>query len=410
MPTIAPNESWKQLYMLAMSKSGNLTGAAAVLQALLESDCVAGSDGIDPVLLGAGANLALTRFAQGRLGEAELLARTALDAATARGWTSLLHARTAHLASALVHALRADWEQADAAIAAGFAAVVGGAEPPTTLWLLCAQLEVAVSRGRPRATQHVARLLDASMRDWEPTGFLADAAEHALTDAALAATWPGGPGPGSTRSRHAGSSQAQTPVQIACQARRRLAGGDHARARVMAVSATRLTDHETVLDLVAAIDAWLVIALADDLDHRSSTAVAAVQRAVELASPESIARPFLTTGSPRLRLLLARLVEEGGHGWLSGGDREAAFAAALLSRLGGASVAPESNPLLEPLTERELAMLHALPTMKSNAEIAVDAYVSVNTVKAHLKGLYRKLGVSSRRRAVERGRELGLLP
>jgi LuxR family maltose regulon positive regulatory protein len=63
-----------------------------------------------------------------------------------------------------------------------------------------------------------------------------------------------------------------------------------------------------------------------------------------------------------------------------------------------------------PLTDRELAILTALATMQSNAEIAAELFVSVNTVKAHLKSLFRKLEVGTRRGAVRRGRDLGLLP
>ena len=47
--------------------------------------------------------------------------------------------------------------------------------------------------------------------------------------------------------------------------------------------------------------------------------------------------------------------------------------------------------------------------MLSNADIAAQMYVSVNTVKAHLRVLYRKLGVTQRREAVARAREMGLL-
>ena len=65
---------------------------------------------------------------------------------------------------------------------------------------------------------------------------------------------------------------------------------------------------------------------------------------------------------------------------------------------------------MEPLTGRELAMLAELPTMKTNAEIAAEYFVSVNTVKAHLKSLYRKLDVASRRAAVQRAQDLHLLP
>jgi LuxR family maltose regulon positive regulatory protein len=47
--------------------------------------------------------------------------------------------------------------------------------------------------------------------------------------------------------------------------------------------------------------------------------------------------------------------------------------------------------------------------MMSNAEIAGEMFVSVNTVKTHLKHIYRKLDVSERRDAVRRGRDLHLL-
>ncbi len=59
--------------------------------------------------------------------------------------------------------------------------------------------------------------------------------------------------------------------------------------------------------------------------------------------------------------------------------------------------------MVEHLTERELIVLHYLPTMLKAGEIASDLYVSVNTVKAHLRSMYRKLGVSNRREAVGTG-------
>jgi LuxR family maltose regulon positive regulatory protein len=65
--------------------------------------------------------------------------------------------------------------------------------------------------------------------------------------------------------------------------------------------------------------------------------------------------------------------------------------------------------LVEQLTDREREVLHHLPTLMSNGEIAEGMHLSVNTVKTHLKAVYRKLGVEGRRQAVLRGRELELI-
>jgi LuxR family maltose regulon positive regulatory protein len=89
---------------------------------------------------------------------------------------------------------------------------------------------------------------------------------------------------------------------------------------------------------------------------------------------------------------------------------QSVFVADLLDKL---TPPPEQQTvaalMVEHLTERELIVLHYLPTMLKAGEIASDLYVSVNTVKAHLRSMYRKLGVSNRREAVERARTVGLL-
>ena len=71
----------------------------------------------------------------------------------------------------------------------------------------------------------------------------------------------------------------------------------------------------------------------------------------------------------------------------------------------GATVAP----LLEPLSDREQAILRYLPTTLSNREIAAELFVTTNTVKTHLRSIYRKLDVARRREAVDRARDLRLL-
>jgi DNA-binding CsgD family transcriptional regulator len=63
----------------------------------------------------------------------------------------------------------------------------------------------------------------------------------------------------------------------------------------------------------------------------------------------------------------------------------------------------------EPLTESEARVLRYLPTYMGSPEIAAELYVSANTVKTHLRHLYRKLGAHSRQEAVQRAQAIGLL-
>ena len=75
----------------------------------------------------------------------------------------------------------------------------------------------------------------------------------------------------------------------------------------------------------------------------------------------------------------------------------------------GVSAARESGILLEELTDRELAILRTLPGSATQREIGAALYLSINTIKAYNKNLYRKLGVNSRTEAVAVARELGLI-
>jgi LuxR family maltose regulon positive regulatory protein len=61
------------------------------------------------------------------------------------------------------------------------------------------------------------------------------------------------------------------------------------------------------------------------------------------------------------------------------------------------------------LSERELEVLRYLPTMLTASEIAAQLYISVNTIKAHTRSIYAKLGASRRQDAVVRAYEWGIL-
>jgi len=69
-----------------------------------------------------------------------------------------------------------------------------------------------------------------------------------------------------------------------------------------------------------------------------------------------------------------------------------------------------AEPLIvEPLTEREQEVLRHVAHMLSTAEVAGAMYISTNTVKTHLKNIFRKLAAGHRREAVRRARELELI-
>ena len=66
-------------------------------------------------------------------------------------------------------------------------------------------------------------------------------------------------------------------------------------------------------------------------------------------------------------------------------------------------------PVLEPLTDREREVLRHVSVMLNTAEIASEMFISINTVKSHLKSIHRKLGASHRFEAVRRAKQLELI-
>jgi LuxR family maltose regulon positive regulatory protein len=85
------------------------------------------------------------------------------------------------------------------------------------------------------------------------------------------------------------------------------------------------------------------------------------------------------------------------------------FQQARLARLRRRLAALQTANRTDTLTERELAVLQLLAGPLSLREIAEKLYVSLNTVKTHVRAIYRKLGVSTRHDAVHRGLDAGIL-
>jgi LuxR family maltose regulon positive regulatory protein len=158
----------------------------------------------------------------------------------------------------------------------------------------------------------------------------------------------------------------------------------------------------TAMPLAVRLEAGLLDALAAHqlADRRRCTT--ALEHVLALAEPEGFRRVFTSAGTA-VRDLLVRHLDCGTAYWSLVNDLVAA------SRDAGSRPATPTMNLDEPLTERELTVLRFLQSVLSLTEIAAELHLSVNTVKTHLRNIYRKLDTNRRREAVRRGRDMRLI-
>ena len=126
-----------------------------------------------------------------------------------------------------------------------------------------------------------------------------------------------------------------------------------------------------------------------------------LERAVGLAAKDGWIQVFAGEGAP-MRELFERVADSPFRRLVLGAMRE-----------GGTSPKPPSKPdqssLVDPLSERELEVLRLLASELDGPDIARHLVVSLNTVRTHTKHIYTKLDVNSRRSAVAKAHQLGLL-
>lgn len=153
--------------------------------------------------------------------------------------------------------------------------------------------------------------------------------------------------------------------------------------------------------LVARVAMWLHTA-ARELDQgRTEPATRALCHALKLAEPENLRRPIMEAPPGLRRLLRGDPELSGRHQWLGGDPTGTAPAES--------GPEPHRPILVEQLTNREHEVLRNMAALLSTDEIAGTMFVSVNTVKTHVRGILRKLCVNRRNDAIRRARELGLV-
>jgi LuxR family maltose regulon positive regulatory protein len=322
------------------------------------------------LLLGCLGRAAALELAEGRLRRAESAARAVLALAEPRGWHRTGAAAWAYASLAAVHWHRDEIDDAERRADAAAAAAYAAREERALIAVRALRAHLAAGRGELDRARGLLRLAHEALARGGP-----------VTARWLESLGPAPWGPEETRG----------PIAEAASS---LARGDPLAAlrRV-----ERLAAVEPALHPVLRLHAELVEALARHRLGQLDAGAQSFERALAIAAGEGYRRPFVSA-LPVRRLLERHLGRPTAYGPL---------VAELLDALAKDADLPLG--LLEPLSERERAVLRLLPTLLSYPEIAGELFVSVNTVKTHVKSIYRKLDVTGRREAVARARGLRLI-
>ena len=157
-----------------------------------------------------------------------------------------------------------------------------------------------------------------------------------------------------------------------------------------------------------AIEILILQALAAQAARQMDSALTNLEKALERAIPGGFRRIFIDEGPAMSRLLYEALAQGTAPGPAS--SLLAAFSGAEKARTAAEQHQVSQSDIMEPLSEREIEVLLLIAEGLSNPEIAARLYLSVNTVKVHTRNIYSKLDVNNRTQAVNRGKDLGILP
>jgi LuxR family maltose regulon positive regulatory protein len=154
------------------------------------------------------------------------------------------------------------------------------------------------------------------------------------------------------------------------------------------------------------IDILVLQALGYQAQGDLPAALLPLQHALALAEPEGYVRMFLDEGPSMMELLREASAREIMPDYTD--KLLAAFEAEKRNSEGKPALSP-AQPLIEPLSQRELEVLRLIDQGLSNREIGERLFLALSTVKGHNRNIFDKLQVQSRTEAVARARELGLL-
>jgi LuxR family transcriptional regulator, maltose regulon positive regulatory protein len=340
------------------------------------------------------AHLALVEALQGRLSRAAELASEATGGAEEGDDTRPAATSAACIALACVHLERNELTRVHEQLIMADAALK--VQPDRLLSALASLLAARRFLAEGRARSALAYIGRAG-HGWSPPAWLLRQLAVAESQAWTAS--------GNLQSAIDAAGRAgapSTPEVAAALAHAWLAAGDHPSARrALAAAVTGSGDQQERERLAG----WLVDARLSYAEGDASGGRRSLERALELGRPEQLRLPFAMERAwirPLLRRhpdLTRDYRDVLGPGLTDTGQDPA-----------GQLATPEAMPLVvDELSQREHEVLQHLSEMHSTVEIAAEMYISVNTVKTHLKSIYRKLSAAHRSEAVRRARQLKLL-
>jgi LuxR family maltose regulon positive regulatory protein len=197
----------------------------------------------------------------------------------------------------------------------------------------------------------------------------------------------------------------ERPEWLAARARLLLANGDPVAALATARACVAPEGRPTLRDRVTSL---LAAAVASRRLGADDEAAVLLEEALSMAEPHNAFRPFLDMGGA-VHTAIDILVSPASPAAAFAARVRERFICQSPSRAAAAGPSRCAQGEVPALTASELAVLRLLRSHLTNQEIADALFLSVNTVKTHLRSVYRKLGVQSRRQAVDRGCRLQLL-
>ena len=355
---------------------GDTSSAREVMSEVVDD----GEDRFLALNVGAAGSLAVLEAQRGELDRAQYLAVRALHIAQQSGLESHVASADAYIALAQIRRERNELDRAAMSLDEAHHRIRRNGRH-VLLWLHTVEAAL-LALAQERAEEGLAMLRQRRLEGQPPP-----AAVHLGADRRRRCSLAPGDG------RRAGCAPICSSRSTGCASPRW-----RPREIATAVAARDLVSARKVLDSFpdggarrAVVERLMWDAIVEDLDGDHRRGRELIQESVAEADREGMARVYLDAGTHAWRLLRSLYHVEPTP---------------FLRQLVDQPVAPPPpqstvSGIVEQLSDREILVLRYLPSRLSNPEIARNLYVSVNTLKTHLKHIYRKLGVANRSEAIE---------